>query len=241
MKQRADLLLVERGLFESRKRAQDAIAAGLVRANGRPVQKASETLSQDAAIEASAPHPWVSRGGVKLDAALTHFRFEATGKICLDIGTSTGGFADVLLSRHAARVYAVDVGHGQLHPRLAGHPRIVSMEGCDARELTSAHLPEPPQLITCDVSFISLKLVLPHISALTAPAADIVCLIKPQFEAGRSHVAKGIVTDPAVHAAVCADIEKFLGDLGWCIRGLLPSPLLGGDGNREFLIGATRP
>ena len=241
MKQRADLLLVQRGLFESRKRAQDAIAAGLVRANGRPVQKPSETLASDAAIEAAAPHPWVSRGGVKLDAALTHIEIEAAGKICLDIGASTGGFTDVLLTRGAARVYAVDVGHGQLHRRLVADARIVSMEGSDARELTPEQFAEAPELITCDVSFISLKLVLPHISTLAAARADMVCLIKPQFEAGRGHVNKGIVTDPAMHAAVCAGIESRLRDLGWRILGLMPSPLLGGDGNHEFLIGATRP
>ncbi len=241
MKQRADLLLVQRGLFESRKRAQDAISAGLVMADGRPVQKPSETLAADAAIEASAPHPWVSRGGVKLDAALAQFGIETAGRICLDIGASTGGFADVLLSRGAARVYAVDVGHGQLHRRLAADPRIVAMEGTDARHLAPAHFGEPPALVTCDVSFISLKLVLPHLSTLVAARATLVCLIKPQFEVGRGHVAKGIVTDPAMHAAVCADIESLLRDLDWRILGLMPSPLLGGDGNREFLIGAARP
>ena len=237
---RADLALVERGFFDSRAKAQAAIAAGLVTADGVAVRKASEPLDDTAAILAEAPHPWVSRGGVKLAAALDAFAIEPAGLVCLDLGASTGGFTQVLLSRGAARVYAVDVGHGQLHPTVAKDPRVVRLEGTDARRLNAALIPEPIDLLVADVSFISLKLVLPPALPLLRPTAKVVALMKPQFEAGPAHVRKGVVRDAAVHQAVCDDIAAFVASLGFTIVGLIPSPILGGDGNREFLLGAQR-
>ena len=189
-RQRADLALVERKLFESRAKAQEAIAAGGVRADGRLVRKASELIDAGASIEAAPPYPWVSRGGVKLAAALDAFGFDPAGLICLDIGASTGGFTHVLLARRAAAVIAVDVGRGQLHPDISGDPRITSREATDARDLEPGDLPQPPQLVTCDVSFISLALVLPAVLPLAAPDAKLIALIKPQFEAGPDHVVK---------------------------------------------------
>ncbi|MBX3536466.1 MAG: TlyA family RNA methyltransferase [Chelatococcus sp.] len=239
-KTRADKLLVERGFFETRARAQAAIAAGLVTANGITVRKPSDGLAPDAAITASAPHPYVSRGGVKLEAGLEAFALSPTGRICLDIGASTGGFTEVLLGRGALKIYAVDVGHGQLHPSVASDPRVISMEGTDARKLTREAVPEPVGLVVADVSFISLRLVLPPVTHLLADAAALVALVKPQFEAGRAHVAKGIVRDPAIHTRVCDDIADFVSGLGFDVLGLIPSPIAGGDGNREFLIGARR-
>ncbi|ACK49689.1 hemolysin A [Methylocella silvestris BL2] len=237
---RADLALVARGLFESRAKAQEAIAAGLVRIDGKTVTKPSQTLAAEAHIEAEAPYPWVSRGGVKLAAALDAFGYDPRGLACLDIGASTGGFANVLLSRGALSLVAVDVGHGQLHSAIASDPRVISREDTDARSLEAASLPAAPQFITIDVSFISLALVLPPLTALAAESAKLVALIKPQFEAGRFHVTKGLVRDPAVHAEVCARVKRLVASLGWRIDGLIPSPIEGGDGNREFLIGARR-
>jgi len=237
---RADRLLVERGLFESRARAQAAIAAGLVTADGARVNKPSDEIALDAVLAAAPAHPWVSRGGVKLAAALDHFGFDPAGRACLDVGASAGGFTDVLLAHGARRVYAVDVGRGQLHASLANRPDVVSLEATDIRRLTPAKLPEPPEAAVVDVSFISLKLVLPPALALLRPPAWLVALIKPQFEAGRRHVKKGIVRDPQIHAAVCDDIAGAVSGLGWSVSGLCPSPIAGGDGNREFLIGARR-
>ena len=239
-RQRADRLLVERGLFPSRTKAQAAIAAGLVTANAAPVRKASEEIAVDAALSATPAHPYVSRGGVKLAAALDHFKFDPQGRICLDVGASTGGFTQVLLERGAKRVYAVDVGHGQLHESLRGRPEIVSLEQTDIRTLSAAQLNEPPDLVTVDVSFISLKLALPPALALAKPPAQLIALIKPQFEAGRAQAKKGIVRDPAVHAAVCDDISNFVASLGWRVLGIIPSPIVGGDGNAEFLLGAAK-
>jgi 23S rRNA (cytidine1920-2'-O)/16S rRNA (cytidine1409-2'-O)-methyltransferase len=239
-RQRADRLLVERGLFPSRTKAQAAIAAGLVTANAAPVRKASEEIAVDAALSATPAHPYVSRGGVKLAAALDHFKFDPQGRICLDVGASTGGFTQVLLERGAKRVYAVDVGHGQLHESLRGRPEIVSSEQTDIRTLSAAQLNEPPDLVTVDVSFISLKLALPPALALAKPPAQLIALIKPQFEAGRAQAKKGIVRDPAVHAAVCDDISAFVASLGWRVLGIIPSPIAGGDGNTEFLLGAAK-
>jgi 23S rRNA (cytidine1920-2'-O)/16S rRNA (cytidine1409-2'-O)-methyltransferase len=239
-RQRADLALVERKLFESRAKAQEAIAAGLVRADGRILRKASEPISASAQVEASAPYPWVSRGGVKLDAALDAFGFNPAGLVCLDVGASTGGFTHVLLSRGARDVVAIDVGRGQLHPDLVNDPRVKLREATDARSLTKDSLPNPPQLVTFDVSFISLILVLPPVLSLASASAKLVALIKPQFEAGPSHVVKGIVKDPAVHEKVCAGIKTLIQSLGWRVEGLIASPIEGGDGNREFLVGATR-
>jgi 23S rRNA (cytidine1920-2'-O)/16S rRNA (cytidine1409-2'-O)-methyltransferase len=235
--QRADIALVERGFFESRAKAQEAIAAGLVTADGRPIRKPSERLGEGAAILAAQPHPWVSRGGVKLAAALDQFGIDPRGKTCLDVGASTGGFTHVLLEGGAAKVYAVDVGHDQLDARLKGDPRVAAREGVDARTLAPADVPSI-EVAVVDVSFISLKLVLPAVARLCAPGAHLVALIKPQFEAGRAHLNKGIVKDAAVHATVCNEIAACIVGLGFDVLGILPSPILGRDGNREFLIGA---
>lgn len=238
---RADVALVARGLFETRARAQDAIAAGLVTADGKPVRKASEVIASTAVLTAEPAHPWVSRGGVKLSAALDHFGFDPAGLLCLDIGSSTGGFTQVLLERGAARVVAVDVGRDQLHPRLRGHPRLDSREATDARSLRADDLPGAPALITFDVSFIPLRLVLESILPLAAPGAAAVALVKPQFEAGKHHLKRGIVRDPAVHAAVCDAAAAAVVAQGWTVAGLVPSPIAGGDGNLEFLLGARAP
>jgi 23S rRNA (cytidine1920-2'-O)/16S rRNA (cytidine1409-2'-O)-methyltransferase len=237
---RADRLLVERGLFESRAKAQAAIEAGGVTADGAPVAKPSAEIAVDATLSAPPAHPWVSRGGVKLADALDHLGFDPAGRVCLDVGASTGGFTEVLLARGARRVYAVDVGRGQLHPRLRQRPEIVSLEATDIRNLDPAQLAERPDFVTVDVSFISLKLVLPAALALAAPRAHLVALIKPQFETGGHNLKKGIVRDPVVHAAVCDDIAAFLGTLGCEGMTIFPSPIAGSDGNREFFIGAQR-
>jgi len=239
-RKRADVVLVERGFFVSRARAQEAIAAGLVTVNSVPLRKASETVPEEAVITAEQPHPYVSRGGVKLAAALDAFHIDPKGCICLDIGASTGGFTEVLLKRGAAHVYAVDVGHGQLHPIIAADPRVTNLEGTDARSLNGTLIPDAADLLVSDVSFISLKLVLPAAVALLKPRATLAVLVKPQFEAGRDHVKKGIVRDSAVHRAVCEDITAFVASLGFAPLGLAPSPIEGGDGNREFLLGACR-
>jgi 23S rRNA (cytidine1920-2'-O)/16S rRNA (cytidine1409-2'-O)-methyltransferase len=239
-RRRADRMLVERGLFATRARAQDAIAAGLVTADGAPVRKASEMLAETATIHAQEPHPYVSRGGVKLAGALDAFRIDPKGCVCLDVGASTGGFTEVLLTRGAALVYAVDVGRGQLHPRIRGNRRVVGLENTDARALDRALVPEPIEVLVADVSFISLRLVLPAAAALLAPAASMVLLVKPQFEAGPAHVRKGLVRDDAVQRTVCAEIAGFVAALGFEILGVIPSPIEGRDGNREFLLGARR-
>jgi 23S rRNA (cytidine1920-2'-O)/16S rRNA (cytidine1409-2'-O)-methyltransferase len=240
MKSRADQLLVERGFFESRARAQAAIAAGLVTANGVAIRKASEMVFRDAVLTAAAPHPYVSRGGLKLAGALDAFGFDPAGRICLDVGSSTGGFTDVLLKRGARFVVAVDVGREQLHASLRTDPRVLSLEGQDIRALAATDLPERPTLAAIDVSFISLKLVLPAVAGLLAPVAEIAALIKPQFEAGRAALKKGVVRDEAVHGRVCEEIVAVLEGLGFAVEGLQPSPIEGGDGNREFLVGARR-
>ncbi len=237
---RADRLLVERGLFESRAKAQAAIAAGLVAANGAVVRKASEEIPVDAELRASPAHPYVSRGGLKLAAALDHFKFDPKGRVCLDVGASTGGFTEVLLARGAARVYAVDVGRGQLHESLRARPEVVSLEETDIRTLSPARFEVAPDLVTVDVSFISLKLVLPAALAFAKRPAQLVALIKPQFEAGRAALKKGVVRDEAVRQAVRDDIVQFTTSLGWRVVGVILSPIAGGDGNVEFLLGAVR-
>lgn len=237
---RADRLLVERGLFDSRAKAQAAIAAGLVSANGVTVRKASEEIATDAAIEAAPAHPYVSRGGLKLAAALDQFGFDPKGRVCLDIGASTGGFTQVLLQRGARRVYAVDVGRGQLHESLRARSEVVSLEATDIRNLSPGIFDEKPDFVTIDVSFISLKQALPAALTLAQTPAQLVALIKPQFEAGRDAIKKGIVRDAAVHKAACDDIAAFVASLGWRVIGVIPSPIAGGDGNAEFLLGATR-
>jgi 23S rRNA (cytidine1920-2'-O)/16S rRNA (cytidine1409-2'-O)-methyltransferase len=237
---RADQLLVARGLFESRARAQAAIEAGLIVADGTIVAKASSTLPTNAKIEAAAPHPYVSRGGVKLAAAMDAFGINPAGHICLDVGASTGGFSDALLQRGAARIFAIDVGHGQLHPKVAGNRRVTSFEGQDIRALDAELVQPAPELGVIDVSFISLALVLPAVARLLAPSAALVALIKPQFEAGRAALKKGIVRDAEVHARVCTKLRQAVAALGFDEIGLIPSPVEGGDGNLEFLIGARR-
>ena len=241
MRTRADLLLVARGLFESRAKARAAIEAGGVTADGRAVMKPSELLADGAVVEAVAAHPWVGRGALKLAHALDLWEIGVDGRVVLDVGASTGGFTEVCLSRGAARVYAVDVGRGQLHPRVAADPRVVSLEATDARDLTCALVPEPPGLIVTDVSFISLAKALPAALALAAPGADLVALVKPQFEVGPERVGKGgLVTDPAARQGALDGVAGFLRAAGWTVRETVDSPIEGGDGNREFLLWAQR-
>jgi 23S rRNA (cytidine1920-2'-O)/16S rRNA (cytidine1409-2'-O)-methyltransferase len=237
-RQRADALLVERGLFESRSKAQAAIAAGLVTADGLHVRKASEAIAADAALVAEPAFPWVSRGGVKLDGALAHFGVAVADRACLDVGASTGGFTQVLLTRGARRIYAVDVGGGQLHASLRSEPKIVSLEHTDIRSLDPRRLDEQPDFVTIDVSFISLRLVLPAALAAASRPAHVLALVKPQFEASRMHLKKGIVRDPAVHEAVVAEVAARAALLGCRDIVTFPSAIAGGDGNLEFFIGA---
>ena len=238
MAKRADVLLVERGQFSSRARAQEAIAAGLVRADGIVVRKPSQPLAEDVRLEASPAHPWASRGGLKLVAALDAFGLDPRGLACLDLGASTGGFTDVLLSRGAKSVVAVDVGHGQFDPRLAAAPNVRALEGRDARKLAAADLFEPPQALVCDVSFISQRLIWPSVLPLAAPGAWIVSLVKPQFEVGPARIVKGLVKDEAALAEACTEVQASLAALGAQPLGLIPSPILGGEGAREFLLAA---
>jgi 23S rRNA (cytidine1920-2'-O)/16S rRNA (cytidine1409-2'-O)-methyltransferase len=239
-RKRADVLLVERGLFESRARAQAAIEAGLVTANDKPVLKASEGLAADAVLQAQPAHPFVSRGGVKLAGALERYPLEIEDHVCLDVGASTGGFTEVLLANGAGLVFSIDVGRGQLHPSLHGHPRIVSMEETDIRDLANKRLPKRPDIVVIDVSFISLKAVLPVALALAAAPMHLLALIKPQFEAARKHSKRGIIRDASVHQQVCDDIATFAASLGCTGIEVFPSSITGGDGNIEFFIGARR-
>lgn len=240
-RKRLDLLLVERGLAPTRSQARDLIRRGLVAVADAPVSKPGASVAYDSILSvAEGAGAFVSRGGHKLAAALDHFGFDATGRSALDIGASTGGFTDLLLTRGAARVTAVDVGHGQLHVRLAAEPRVVALEGLDARDLTPELVPEPVQAIVADVSFISLTLALPKALALAAPGAWLVALIKPQFEAGRPALGKGgIVRDPADWDRATDKVRSWLAaEPGWSVEGVIPSPIEGTGGNREFLIGA---
>ncbi len=237
---RADVALVGLELFPSRAKAQEAIAAGLVRVDGEILRKASAPIGPNAKIESAPAYPWVSRGGVKLAAALDAFGFNPAGQVCLDVGASTGGFTHVLLARGAAEVICVDSGQGQLHETIARDPRVISFEKMDARGLTKTLLARDPSFVTCDVSFISLALILPAVLPLAAPEAALVALIKPQFEAGPGRAVKGIVKDRTIRLEVCEKIETLVQSLGWQILGLMPSPIEGGDGNREFLLGARR-
>jgi 23S rRNA (cytidine1920-2'-O)/16S rRNA (cytidine1409-2'-O)-methyltransferase len=239
---RADQVLVDLGLAESRTRAQALILAGKVFAGERRIEKPGQTVPAGTALTVRGQdHPWVSRGGLKLAHALDHFSLSPGGRICLDVGASTGGFTDVLLSRGAARVHAVDVGHGQLAWSLRGDPRVVVHERTNARHLTAAQVPDPIAALVCDASFIGLATVLPAPLALCVPGAWAVALIKPQFEAGPDAVGRGgVVRDPAVHQAVCARIAAWWAGLaGWRVLGLTESPITGPEGNREFLIAAT--
>jgi 23S rRNA (cytidine1920-2'-O)/16S rRNA (cytidine1409-2'-O)-methyltransferase len=235
---RADLLLVDRGLFASRAQAQAAIAAGLVAADGKQVKKPSDIVNRDAVLDARPAHPFVSRGGVKLAHALDVTGVAPAGKFCLDVGASTGGFTDVLLRRGARHVVAVDVGRDQLHASLRGDGRITSLEQTDIRRLDRARLPEPAELVVVDASFISLALVLPAALVFAGAGADLLALIKPQFEAPRAAIRKGIVRDGAVHAAACEKIAACVTLLGWQVTKTFPSPIEGGDGNREFFLWA---
>jgi 23S rRNA (cytidine1920-2'-O)/16S rRNA (cytidine1409-2'-O)-methyltransferase len=239
-RKRADVLLVERGLFESRARAQAAIEAGLVTANDRLVAKASENIAADAVLQAQPAHPFVSRGGVKLSGALEKYPVEIEDHVCLDVGASTGGFTEVLLANGAAVVFSIDVGTGQLHPSLQGHPKIVSMEQTDIRDFEGKRLPQRPDVVVIDVSFISLKTVLPVALSLAAAPMGLLALIKPQFEAERKHSKRGIIRDAAVHREVCDDIAAFAASLGCRDIEVFPSSIAGGDGNLEFFIGARR-
>jgi 23S rRNA (cytidine1920-2'-O)/16S rRNA (cytidine1409-2'-O)-methyltransferase len=239
---RADQLLVSRGLAESRTRAQALIMAGAVFSGEKKLAKAGEMLADDAALEVRGKdHPWVSRGGIKLDHGLTYFGFRVTGAVALDVGSSTGGFTDVLLSRGAAKVYAVDVGTNQLAWKLRQDPRVVVHEQTNARNLDSSIIPEPVDVIVSDASFISLAKVLEAPLKLAKPAAKLVALIKPQFEAGRGEVGKGgVVRDPAVHERVCSEAVAWVRSREWAVIGITPSPITGPEGNVEFLLGAEK-
>lgn len=241
-KQRADQLLVDRGLAESRTRAQALILAGLAFVGDRKIDKAGQQIADDAEISIKGrDHPWVSRGGIKLDHALAHLGWDVTGAVAIDVGSSTGGFTDVLLSRGAARVHAVDSGTNQLAWKLRQDPRVIVHEQTSARILTADHIPEPIDLIVCDASFIALSKVLPVPLSFTAEGARLVALIKPQFEAQRHEVGKkGVVRDPAVHARVCAEVRAWIEESGWIVLDLIQSPITGPEGNVEFLVAAQK-
>ena len=242
-KRRADQALVDGGLAESRSRAQALILAGQVFLGERRVAKPGDMIAADAVLTVRGrDHPWVSRGGVKLAHAIDSFGIPVAGRVAVDIGASTGGFTHVLLTKGAARVYAVDVGHGQLAWSLRQDERVVVRERTNARSLGPEQVPEPVDIVVCDASFIGLRTVLPAGLALTAPGADLVALIKPQFEVGRDRIGKGgVVRDPALHREVCDDIRGWLADqAGWSVRGVTDSPITGPEGNREFLIAARR-
>lgn len=242
-RRRADQILVDRGLVESRTKAQALIMAGLVFSGTKRVSKPGDQLAEDAPLELRGQeHPWVSRGGCKLAHALEHFGLSPHGRQCLDVGASTGGFTDVLLTHGAEHVYAVDVGHGQLAWKLRSDPRVSVLEKCNARYLDNTLIPVAPEVIVCDASFIGLRTVLPAALSMAADNAWAVALIKPQFEAGREQIgAKGVVRDPAVHESVCASILEWWSALpGWNVLGIELSPITGPEGNKEFLIAAQR-
>lgn len=242
-KQRVDQLLVERGLVESRSRAQSMIMAGLVYSDTRRIDKPGQTLPEDAALSLKGQdHPWVSRGGLKLVKGLETFDIDPAGLTALDVGASTGGFTDVLLTKGAEKVFAVDVGHGQLAWKLRQDPRVVVLERCNARHLTSEQIPVPVDMVVCDASFIGLRTVLPAALSLTGPGACLLALIKPQFEVGKALVGKGgVVRDPELHQRVCDEIRAWVDSLPeWSVIGLTESPIKGPEGNIEFLIAARR-
>ena len=241
-KLRADQLLVTRGLAESRTRAQALIMAGAVFSGEKKLSKAGDMLAEDAPLEVRGKdHPWVSRGGIKLDHGLTHFGFDVTGAVALDVGSSTGGFTDVLLSRGAAKVYAVDVGTNQLAWKLRQDPRVIAHEQTNARTLDATSIPELVDIVVCDASFIGLAKVLEAPLKLARPGARLVALIKPQFEARRQEIGKGgVVRDAAVHARVVAEAKTWVEAQGWTVMGVTPSPITGPEGNVEFLLGAEK-
>ena len=239
-KARPDQLLVERGLAESRTRAQALIMAGLVWSGDRRIEKAGQMIAGDAPLEVKGrDHPWVSRGGIKLAHGLTHFGWDVAGAVAMDVGSSTGGFTDVLLTNGVTQVYAVDSGTNQLAWKLRQDPRVIVLEQTSARILTSTHIPEAIDLFVCDASFIGLAKVLERPLSFAAPTARLIALIKPQFEAGRGEVGKGgVVRDSAVHARVCEEVADWLIASGWQVDGITQSPITGPEGNVEFLIGA---
>jgi 23S rRNA (cytidine1920-2'-O)/16S rRNA (cytidine1409-2'-O)-methyltransferase len=241
-KQRVDQMLVDRGLAESRTRAQALVMAGLVFAGERKVEKPGQPFPPETVLEVRGrDHPWVSRGGIKLAHGLDHFGWDVGGAVAIDVGSSTGGFTDVLLTRGAARVYAVDSGTNQLAWKLRQDPRVIVHEQTSARILTPAHIPEPVDLLVCDASFIALTKVMEVPLTFAKPDARALALIKPQFEAGRDEVGKGgVVRDPAVHARVCDMVAAWFVAVGWRVHGIVPSPITGPEGNVEFLIGASR-
>ena len=241
-KLRADQLLVDRGLAESRTRAQALVMAGLVFVGDRKVEKPGQAIAADAAIDVRGrDHPWVSRGGIKLAHGLDHFGWEVEGATAIDVGSSTGGFTDVLLQRGAARVYAVDSGTNQLAWKLRQDARVVVHEQTSARILTETHIPEPIDLVVCDASFIGLAKVLERPLSFVRPGGRLLALVKPQFEAGRDEVGKGgVVRDPAVHARVCAEVADWVAGQGWTVEGTTTSPITGPEGNIEFLLAARR-
>ncbi|NKB19641.1 MAG: TlyA family rRNA (cytidine-2'-O)-methyltransferase [Alphaproteobacteria bacterium] len=242
-KQRVDQLMVARGLAENRTRAQALVLAGTVYSGEARLDKPGHQVAEDIAIEVrERPHPWVSRGGIKLAHGLEFFSLSVTNCICVDVGSSTGGFTDVLLQNDAARVYAVDVGRGQLDWRLRNDERVVVLEGVNARRLDKTHIPQRPSVIVCDASFIGLRTVLPAVLNLAAPTASLIALIKPQFEVGKGRVGKGgVVRNPELHQEVCDEIRDWLiDDMGWTVDGIEKSPITGPKGNIEFLIFASR-
>lgn len=241
-KLRADQMLVDRGLAESKTRAQALIMAGLVFAGTRKVDKPGQQLSPDVTLDVRGrDHPWVSRGGIKLAHGLDHFGWDVAGAVAIDVGSSTGGFTDVLLTRGAARVHAVDSGTNQLAWKLRQDPRVVVHEQTSARILTAEHIPDVIDLIVCDASFIGLAKVLERPMTFARRGARLMALIKPQFEAGRDEVGKGgVVRDPAIHARVCAEVAAWLEGAGWPVAGIVESPITGPEGNVEFLVAASR-
>ena len=242
-KRRADQMLVDRGLVDSRTRAQALILGGKVWTGDRRVDKAGDALPEDAPLEVRGQdHPWASRGGLKLDHALSHFGLSPAGRVCLDVGASTGGFTSVLLHHGAAKVHAVDVGHGQLAWALRSDPRVVVHERTNARYITPSQVPDPVEALVCDASFIGLSTLLPAPLALCVPGAWAVALIKPQFEAGPGQVgSKGVVRDANIHRAVCARVKAWWAGLpGWAVLGIADSPITGPEGNREFLLAVQR-
>ncbi|WP_338330209.1 TlyA family RNA methyltransferase [Commensalibacter sp. Nvir] len=240
-KKRVDILLVEKNLVESRSKAQALIMAGLIFTPNSRINKPGELVREDIPLTIKGrEHPWVSRGGMKLDHALHTFRLNPEGLNCIDVGASTGGFTDVLLSKNAHKVYALDVGHGQLAWKLRNDPRVIVHEKCNARYLTKHHIQDRIQVVVCDASFISLKTILPTPLSFCQPGGWAVALIKPQFEAGREYVgSKGVVRDPQIHQQVCQDIQNWWQNMpNWKVLGIETSPITGPEGNKEFLIAA---
>ena len=236
MKLRLDRLMVERGLAESREKAQALIMAGEVRVNGQKAAKPGHSVEEDCTVEVLSKPPYVSRGGFKLAGALQHFAIDVTGLVCLDIGSSTGGFTDVLLQAGAARVHAVDCGTNQMDWKLRTDPRVVMHEGLNARTLTFEDIGEAADFLCCDVSFISVTLILPAITALLRSDGQMVILIKPQFEVGKGQVGKGgIVREPALHQAACEKVERAVREIGFQTQ-IIESPIAGAEGNKEFLL-----